>query len=181
MDERLRVPLSKLWPDIRVPGLPVVTDAGTSAIITYRASDGSYVQLAYYRDDGFELPWSDEVFINGLNLDLSRPGASDILARRVAHACGHGEAHWTWAGNPSRGVGPAIEVGVWPEHRSYYIGEPSMLAEQYWHPRPVAVVPELADLDKDDDSRLDWGPLGSPRVVDLVALGIVAQHLYGQE
>ena len=32
-----------------------------------------------------------------------------------------------------------------------------------------------------DDTELDWGNLGSPRVVDLVALGIVALHLYAQE
>ena len=44
-------------------------------------------------------------------------------------------------------------------------------------------VPATLDsgLDPTDDTRLDWGPLGSPRVVDLVALGLVAQHLTAQE
>jgi hypothetical protein len=124
---------------------------------------------------------SDSTFHEAMHIDLSRPGASDILARRVATACGLNSSYGTGihavcskgAGHQADGQphpGPffrliaAYKTRLWSARRYGWAGH----------------CAELSDIDPTDDARLDWSNLGAPRVVDLVALGVVAQHLYQQ-
>lgn len=167
-DPRLRIPLSKLWSDIRVPGLPVVMVVNGELCGVGIVEFGGRVAWDWL-DMELDTDGADKC-----SLDLSRPGASDILARRVAAA-----------------VGAEPIEAQWSAQRALYSDEEHhgwmCRGAKVFTPVPFGgwfVVPGLADLDPSDDTRLIWGKdgcLGTPRVVNLVALGIVGPHLFEQE
>lgn len=157
---RLRAPLNELWPDIRIAGIPVHGDAGSGLLLS---------QTLWATDISGDPTWRVYGVDDSLCLDLSQPAASDILARRVSMAAGkrvHNLRDPQWS-LQDRGVN--------------FDGSPSgqdwhFYAGGHFHDAAV-----LADVDPTDDTRLDWGNLGGPRVVDLEALLLVAQYLSAQE
>lgn len=176
-DPRLRVPLAELWPDLGVPGLPVWIRGSGGGDALFLQNFGGDVVCVYPDDvdEGEAICGPHDVF-----LDLSRPMASDILARRVAMASGG------WPNDNVRG-GVCFQLFRRTTHKhgdwvcfvvceSPPIGEEGFWAE--WN--ELSHLGSLADLNPADNTRLDWGNLGSPRVVDLVALGIVGRHLFAQ-
>lgn len=149
---RLRAPLTTLWPDIQVPGLPMVLRGGRTPYVL-AIHDGGNI----YGVDVEHSTLATAVFTHcDWDIDLSRPGAIDILARRVSTALGED-------------CDPTPYMWCDEEACEWYMSNGPMVAEL------------LQDLDPSDESRLDWGNLGDPRVVDFEALLLVAQHLSAQE
>ena len=176
-DSDLRVPLADLWDDIRVPGLPVYEPTHDIAGVLFEDAWGPVEWWAM----GTRRDYCLQALPDTLCLDLSRPGASDTLGRRVAAALDDRKLC-----DPSDGVrwysrGRTKASGKWALRTNY--NEPRFTADGLRDGRYPAyvAVPTLSDIDPTDDSRIDWGPLGQPRRVDLVALGRVAVHLCAQE
>lgn len=164
MSNKLHIPLTELWDDIRVPGLPICSrNPRNNGVILAGVDKGT--MFGCWPGDGAK-GGTDALVDDYWHLDLSRPGASDILARRVCDAmsipCSWG-ASWGYGKDSWRDT----------DWFAWSFDDDSRSAGYY----SARNLPALADLDPTDDTRLDWGNLGSPRVVDLAALGVVAQHL----
>ena len=162
IDPRLRIPLANLWPDVLVHGLPVTTEDGSQATFFALDHEGGPWAIGNWFDE-----YEDLYAMPATHLDLSRQGASDALARRVARTecienCGPWWASWGFHGKDDHHPN---HWGVW--------GFEEAIGVRWFDSRD----PIFAALDHTDDTRLDWGP----RIVDLVALGIVALHLAAQQ
>lgn len=181
----LRIPLSKLWPDIRTVGLPVwhreqpgkqESDPYLGFLVPDSAGYVAWEAMFVRRNDKpSSIPFDPDKGM--LCLDLHRPGASDNLIRRVATACGWNGTflpRLRWMGDIWDLIGPGFEV--------FFTHDPAIRERREILPqRPGIVVPALADLDPTDDTSLDWGNHGNPRIVDLKAIGIVAPYLFELE
>ena len=154
MIEHLRPKLTDLWEDIRIEGLPVGCDRGRGFAIGWHVSGEGWACIT---------PFLGGTLISEMYLDLTRPGASDLLARRVAQAAGwNGEHTPTWRYLPGMGW-MFVPIDCW---------DASWLVDRNSY---------LLDLDPTCNDRFDWSNLGAPRKVDLAALSLVGQHLCAAE
>jgi hypothetical protein len=146
----LRIPLAALWPDIRVPGLPVWhPDYGQGIILAHNRKEVTTVLVS---STGVRHKFrKGTAKIHRWYVDLSRPMASDVLARRL---------------NKFRYQGFRLEERY---------AAPAFICGIMYH---SSVIPTLADLDPTCQDGLDWDKLKAPRTVDLIALGLVSQHVY---
>lgn len=175
-DSRLRFPLNDLWEDIQVQGLPVLEVGNTqSGVVLTRlppGKQGGRVRVA--TASGNVEDWYTDCY-----LDLSRIGASDILVRKLARVMGLDPSWARWWRYSDQG--PIWAIGVAedkPAHVWWGSRRPGADREKYTVlsglKYPQDHIGELGDLDFEDETRLDWGELGNPKIVDLAALGILS-------
>lgn len=178
-DPRLRIPLAKLWPAIRVPGLPVWR--GRNAVLidfakAFPPPDSVVVCTDYGGHWNIEsnLPYLDQWAACDVDVDLGRPGASDILARRVATALKVDWCDWSplWDGCVLELKRDGYPLMIVPDDNP----------DGYGDFGTAICLPEMESVrDIPEGLSLDWPNLQGPGVRYLAALGMLAQHLYAPE
>lgn len=149
---------------INAPGyLDIPT--GTVGTVAHRGRMGGW-EVATCPPD----VWSPRTYltdVEDLHLDLThRPTRLEVTARAANRLC------------PQHApvMCAAVMAGnaLWPDRLVYGISVTSLLSGEEWHSLDQH-IPALADLDPTDDTRLPDGA----RVVDVRALAIVCQHVFG--